>query len=159
MQISRGPRYGLSSAAPLTGPLQSKTDGLSLSGRRHRMGMTGEAEILAWTTGIGAVIGLTTGLRGDENAVESTLKGAAMGFILPIVLIGAIASTVPRVAPVSPDRPTGPPADALSSSRRQVNAPPLLHLRLSGQRARGQADRYVALGVGSGIRLWYVTRG
>jgi hypothetical protein len=155
--LRRGLHYGFASAAPLAGPLHPKPEELSLSARQQRLGMTGETEILAWSTGVGAVVGLTTGLREDENAIESTLKGAAMGFILPIALFAAMASTVPRAVPVSPVQPTGLTTDAGSSSRLQDNAPPLLHLRLSGQRARGQADRYVALGIGSGIRLSYVT--
>jgi hypothetical protein len=153
-----GPRYGLSAAPLLAGGIQldSGRKKLPVSVRRQRLGMTGETEILVWSTGIGAVIGLATGLREDENAIESTLKGAAMGFILPIALFAAMASTVPRAVPVSPVQPTGLTTDAVSSSRLQDNAPPLLHLRLSGQRARGQADRYVALGVGSGVQLSYV---
>jgi hypothetical protein len=150
--------YGFSCSAPPAGRIQLEPmrSQFPTSGRRERLGMTGAAEILAWSTGIGAVVGLASGLRQGENAVESTLKGAGLGFILPIALGAMAASTFPGVAPVQPVLLSDLPPYGRASSRLRGSGTPLLELRISGQRALGRADRHLALGVGAGIRLSYV---
>jgi hypothetical protein len=125
---------------------------LRLSAQRHRLGMSKDAEFFAGAAGIGAALGLTAGLINGEREVESTLGGAALGLILPILLVAA----GPHVAPVLPPQVTRALPDAASSSRLRASGTPLINLRISGRNARGRPGRSLQLGIDPGFRFSYV---